>query len=667
MALQIAPTTPVFVQPVGPVSPATVTPLSIGTLIAPATTAENATAVAVTQPWYEIGNVLRYGIVPNTASAAAANATILKTLFNPAITNGPTGTFIFPNTTGADIYYVGDLIALRDGVVIDLQGTTIQFVKVGVTADSQCGFFHAIRNVTIQNGFINVNYTYTAGTNTGNAIGLGGRGTDVALFPPIYDSLLASPMGNITLRNLDITSNAGGGEARAIFALGGLTNVVMDNINIDGQGVNLNGLYAEFGWATNESSEYLRQTSHPNNWHVTNLNVQNMVNEGFAMNGGYGITIDGIRVYNASGVVFFGPGEALFYRPWSNEDGAGAKRNIYVRNAVGGNISNLGFAFGGSSTLAGMNASYLGGPSHNNPNGLTNANLVDLLEFTLENFSAVGTANNYGVEATGARATIRGGTLVGFQRGVVISQECTNYSVEQVEVFNSTSFGVSLGQAINTVYSPARQATGRVRTCFIAGSGTVSASAAIVVGTTISCVIENNRFGYEVIHDGIAETTQLQAVSAATDAFGVHVRNNYVGGVSTGTAYAEASGGTSRNNRLENNSGIQSAQGSWITDWTSGSAQVIASSGTIAITNLKYIRVAPAAAVTGVILAPGTAIATDPAQEVVVINESIAASSVTMAASGTSNVANGVSCVIPGLTVRRFVWDAATALWYQQT
>src|SRR6185437_14384559 len=199
------------------------------------------------------------------------------------------------------------------------------------------------------------------------------------------------PMGNIVLRNLTISSNAGGGQARAIFALGGLTNVLMENITVDGQSVVLNGLYAEFGWGTSEASTYLRQTSHPNNWPIKNFNCKNVVNEGYTMNGAYGITVDGIRVYNASGVVAFGTGEALFYRPWSNEDGAGAKRNIHVKNAVGGNISNIGFAFSGATTLAGMNASYLGGPSHNNPNGLTNANLVDLLEFTLENFSAIGT------------------------------------------------------------------------------------------------------------------------------------------------------------------------------------------------------------------------------------------------------------------------------------
>lgn len=92
----------------------------------------------------------------------------------------------------------------------------------------------------------------------------------------------------------------------------------------------------------------------------------------------------------------------------------------------------------------------------------------------------------------------------------------------------------------------------------------------------------------------------------------------------------------------------------------STTAPVLATAGTITTAGVGLARVAPAGAVTGVILQPGTA---DP-QRVTVVNESPGADSVTFAAAGTSNVANGASCVIPGLTAQSFVWDTATALWY---
>lgn len=89
-------------------------------------------------------------------------------------------------------------------------------------------------------------------------------------------------------------------------------------------------------------------------------------------------------------------------------------------------------------------------------------------------------------------------------------------------------------------------------------------------------------------------------------------------------------------------------------------AQVVATGNTINTAALSTARTAPAGAVTGVILQAGVA----PGQEVTVINESVAANSITFAAAGTSNVADGVSDVIAGLQARTFIWDASTLLWY---
>lgn len=92
----------------------------------------------------------------------------------------------------------------------------------------------------------------------------------------------------------------------------------------------------------------------------------------------------------------------------------------------------------------------------------------------------------------------------------------------------------------------------------------------------------------------------------------------------------------------------------------SASAPALATGGTITTAGVAIARVAPAAAVTGVILQPGTG-----TQEIWVVNESTGASSVTFAAAATSNVADGTSSAIAGLTARKLVWSSAQNLWYR--
>jgi len=95
--------------------------------------------------------------------------------------------------------------------------------------------------------------------------------------------------------------------------------------------------------------------------------------------------------------------------------------------------------------------------------------------------------------------------------------------------------------------------------------------------------------------------------------------------------------------------------------WSFGqspNAVVLASAGTISTGLASVSRVAPAGAVTGIILQAGTS----PGQCCIVLNES--AFSITFAAAGTSNVADGVSDVIAAISARSFIWDSVTALWY---
>jgi hypothetical protein len=85
-------------------------------------------------------DVLRYGIVPNNAGAAAANTLALKALLDPTKT-GPVGLLVFSPVTGADTYYFNDVVQVRDGIRMDLMGCTLNFAKTRTASDDTMGFF----------------------------------------------------------------------------------------------------------------------------------------------------------------------------------------------------------------------------------------------------------------------------------------------------------------------------------------------------------------------------------------------------------------------------------------------------------------------------------------------------------------------------------------------
>lgn len=90
-----------------------------------------------------------------------------------------------------------------------------------------------------------------------------------------------------------------------------------------------------------------------------------------------------------------------------------------------------------------------------------------------------------------------------------------------------------------------------------------------------------------------------------------------------------------------------------------GTVLTLVTSGTIP-SNIGSVRVTAGAAVTAIIVQPGT----KQGQILGIIHEGSAANTITMAASGTSNVANGVLCIITGPAMKFLQWDAVTALWY---
>jgi|SRR6266568_4702621 len=83
------------------------------------------------------------------------------------------------------------------------------------------------------------------------------------------------------------------------------------------------------------------------------------------------------------------------------------------------------------------------------------------------------------------------------------------------------------------------------------------------------------------------------------------------------------------------------------------------SSGTIAIT-FPVTLVAPAAAITGMILTSGTV----DGQTQTIINNS--AFSITFAVVATSHVADGTSDIIAATTARTYVWSTVASKWFRK-
>lgn len=521
------------------------------------TGAEVTSGVTPSVGYFPFGyDVRRCGVVPNNSGAASANTTAIRALLNPAVA-GITGRLIFPNTTGVDVYYFNDIIPIRDGVKLDGMGCTLNFTKTGVSADTNCGFLHAIRDVTIENMTIVVAYTYVAGSNTGNAIAFGNRSNDATSPPlpanwsPLFDSLLASRMGNLVVRNVRVSTNAGA-QGNGVLMIGGFDGVTFENFFLDGQGTLNCAINYEFGWATNEALAQNRQTSHARNLAFRNVRLTNLdpaAGIGLNLAGAYNAVVDGLFCNSMSNAVTITCGESLFYRPWAGNDGTGVKRGIHLRAIVASTITQIGLNLIGAQLATG----YL------NPLGLTAVSETDLLDVEVDGFALTGTSNNHGVSSSAGRVILRNGQITGFQHGINTTQECTEFLIEAVRVFNSTDVGIFIGQTV-TIYSPARFSSGIIRKCFVAGS----VGAAIAAATTVNLLIQANRFGYELIHDSIAETTQTFAVNAGVDATGVICDSNYVAAAVGGTAYNLASGSSSnRGCTITNAQGVLTTAGIW--------------------------------------------------------------------------------------------------------
>ena len=589
----------------------------------PITAAETSAGVTI-NGIYPPGNMLRYGLVPNSFGAAGANTVIAKAIFNWNLPDGPVGDFFFPNLTGADIYYFNDMILFRPGCHLHVNGCTLSCTRTGLASDVNAGFIFATQDFTIED--FNIVLNYTGGTPAFSAVQLGGRDIPVSgsELPTIFDSLLPNwtlnrvPMGNMRFLNGYISSNNSTGTV--VQMLGGLVDVVFENVTVDGLNVCDLGFYGEFGWATNQGSEWQRQTSHPHNIRFINcrvkfLNTAYSGAAGVSFNGGYNILIDGLYVNGMASACEFSSGESLFFNPWSGVDDIGSVepngRLIRIRNVVGRALTQNGIDIGGATQAnpsAGTHSGYLGwklstvyavndyafngaqlyicttagmSATSGGPTG-TGTGISD--GAAVWNFSSVAApyeteqlygdieacsmdgvagAGGYGIHSSAGQLTVKNCKLTNFQRGIVTTDECTSYQLDTCKILNSSSFGIQIGQATD-VYASARFSSGSIRNCTICGSGTNGSASAAISGHQIgSLSLECNLFGYTTGHDNITETAQTSAITVDSTCSGVVCRGNNVAAVASGVAYAQVGGSNSNGNTVTQPQGIITTSGYW--------------------------------------------------------------------------------------------------------
>lgn len=519
-------------------------------------------------------DVRRYDVVPNNPAAAGANTAALRRLLDPA-TAGPGGPVIFPNSTGNDVYHFNGVIPIKDGVRIDLMGCTINYAGAVTSKDVNSGLFFALRDFACENGTITVACDTSAATGSGHAIHIGARGTDSYYFT-VWDSQLPVPMGNVQLRNLRISINNTGTNlagSTAIGILGGVRNLVAENIVIDGSGTLPSGIYYEFGWATNEAQPQLRQTSHAQNLRFTNITVQNMSSaNGIALGlaGAHSCMVDGLHVTSGKTAFLGYPGEAMFYRPWTGSNQIASRNVIALRNVFVQSLTSTAVVFTGAQRAS---ASYLSSLFAGLGHPEAERAQTDLADFSLQGFSIANCAG-WGIYSSAGRADIGNGKISGCQRGIVATDECTNLNIDRVQITDCQQHGMQLDIGV-AIWNPPRRKNIIIKNCYIAGNSTSAPGrfAGIEIGgNTDSALVENCSFGYETGYAGVPETTQGDAIFVSSgNATNVVCNANHVGGVAgagTSAYHSVALGRAAANgNTIERATGITSSVGNWIKDF----------------------------------------------------------------------------------------------------
>ncbi len=203
---------------------------------------------------------------------------------------------------------------------------------------------------------------------------------------------------------------------------------------------------------------------------------------------------------------------------------------------------------------------------------------VELLNVSLDGFACdsgtTGTlADGYGVNISGAGyASIRNGKITNMSRGICTGGDLARLDIDGVTILNcGGTYGIQIDGPTISIFPQQRGVVGTIRNCFIAGVSAAGASPAygISVSSCTSLIIENNRFGYSVALDGIAEAYMDHAVyagvySGTAPYGGIICRNNTCNLLSGGYAYSIYPTTTSLNCVIENAlGGTTTYSGGW--------------------------------------------------------------------------------------------------------
>ena len=427
------------------------------------------------------------GLVGDDPSAAEANTRLLKQQVSPPQYGGTgpfTGIVRFGNSK---TYYFNDVIAFKEDIHLDLRGSTLHFNKLAEARDQSSGFLFAIRGFSVANGKIEVDYDGLKVLHAGAAIQFGQRFSNGGIyFPKSYDSLMPTPMGNIQVSNLSITTNNPAGGC-GIDMTGGLVDVTLDQVKIEGQGRLVCGIYYEFGQATPSKPDEPFYTSHAHRMIFSNISVSNLAptanSIGIGLGGGYDVLLDHVKVTGASTGVYSTAGESAFLKPWGDVP---AQRTITLKNIAMLGITGTAFNLSGSEALTG---GYLG-RFIKNP---TPEMQTDHLNYVLSDFSAEGTGGGWGIYTSGGSTQITKGRLSGFVRGIVATEDARVIEIDGVEIKNTKEQGIQLNFGVG-IWNSARQKSGYIRNCTItAGTDGAGVSPpAITVNNTVDLAISNN-------------------------------------------------------------------------------------------------------------------------------------------------------------------------------
>ena len=515
-----------------------------------------------------------FGIIPDDATAATYNTKMLRMLVSP-LANGGMADGIPMKVTfrNKGTYYFNNYIPLRYDIHLDLMDSTLRLDYKPVVGDYNAGFLYGLSDISIQNGTIHALYDETNAISGANAAVMMGSRNDGAAtftyFPRSYDDELARPLGNITLRNLTVqaeSTTAGTGTVGMKF-IGGLRNVVVENIIIDGKDSATRGFDYEFGQASDPytvariANPHLVLTSHAFNMKFKNIIVQNVVtNAAFGIRGAFNVEVDGL--YTVDGIVSAiaaGVGEAANYNPGA-EYLYGVKRNMTFKNIVA-KTSSSGIVLSGLSAGGYLNTA----PATE----LDEIYQADLCDYVLDGFTLTGEGVEFGIAADG-NYVIKNGHIEGYERGmhngvVGIMQ---NAIIENVNIFDCSAIGIYF-YASTSVYAVTQWQTGSIRHCFMANIGTAGVGYGILAANLRNFIIEGNKFGGDK-WGGSTEVNMSNAVQIdGANCYNVMVRNNNVVDIAAGAyAYREHTAATYPSNHLMLNSstGDITRLGSWIID-----------------------------------------------------------------------------------------------------